>query len=320
MESTVGGHRCLRDPARPEGPGPSRPPAPGTQPPSATAPGNHRRRLRLPACPARPAAPLSMSPAPRCPAARPPQPPPGARSPPLPCARAHRRRPAARRGRHAPVSSSSREVECRGAGVGFSLLISRRARLSTLKFRNARASRPPIAAAAAAGGACRACATGGACAEGCPRGEGLRRRATGKKTQTNQQQKTPKKNPNRPKKPQPTNRKTQKNRLPFFFHSAPAVFSPQPRTPARPAPPARRGSVGWRFGPAVAALNAWVTGAGGERPPAPAGAGAGRVPPRERPQGWPSVSLPAPPIRHVVAVAAWLIGGVTLRWESVGRP
>lgn len=242
-------------------------------------------------------------------------------SPPLPCARAHRRRPAARRGRHAPVSSSSREVECRGAGVGFSLLISRRARLSTLKFRNARASRPPIAAAAAAaGGACHACATGGACAEGCPRGEGLRRRATGKKTQTNQQQKTPKKPPNRPKKPQPTNRKTQKNRLPFFFHSAPAVFSSQPRTPARPAPPARRGSVGWRFGPAVAALNAWVTGAGGERPPAPAGAGAGRVPPRERPQGWPSVSLPAPPIRHVVAVAAWLIGGVTLRWESVGRP
>lgn len=39
----------------------------------------------------------------------------------------------------------------RGAGVGFSLLISRWARLSKLNARNARTNRPPIAAAAAAG-------------------------------------------------------------------------------------------------------------------------------------------------------------------------
>lgn len=37
----------------------------------------------------------------------------------------------------------------RGAGVGFSLLISRRARLSTLNVRNTRANLPPIAAAVA---------------------------------------------------------------------------------------------------------------------------------------------------------------------------
>lgn len=146
---------------------------------------------------------------------------------------------------------------CRGAGVGFSLLISRRARLSTLKVRNTRANRPPIAAAAAATARAAPARTGGACARAWRRGTGadaarypVVATAAGKRQTT--------------RKPHRTQTNTTDQPSPCFISQPPGgVFSsPSEAGPLRGPSPARRCGEGRQF-----ALAVRVTGARGERPP-----------------------------------------------------